>query len=58
MNGLINSGQLLLKKKVKRKENGQLGDFEIAPDFDNGGIYKEIYQGEKKIQVIKDNVPF
>ena len=45
-------------EKVKRKENGQLGDFEIAPDFDNGGIYKEIYQGEKKIQVIKDNVPF
>ena len=45
-------------EKVKRKENGQLGDFEIAPDFDNGGIYKEIFQGEKKIQVIKDNVPF
>ena len=45
-------------EKVKRKENGQLGDFEIAPDFDNGGIYKEIYQGEKKIQVIKDNIPF
>ena len=45
-------------EKVKRKENGQLGDFEIAPDFDNGGIYKQIYQGEKKIQVIKDNVPF
>ena len=45
-------------EKVKRKENGQLGDFEIAPDFENGGIYKEIFQGEKKIQVIKDNVPF
>ena len=45
-------------EKVKRKENGQLGDFEIAPDFENGGIYKQIYQTDKKIQVIKDNVPF
>jgi hypothetical protein len=45
-------------KRLKGKRMGKLGDFEIAPDFDNGGIYKEIYQGEKKIQVIKDNVPF
>lgn len=29
-------------EKVKRKENGQLGSFKIAPDFKNGGIYKEL----------------
>lgn len=46
-------------EKVKRKENGQLGSFEIAPDFKNGGVYKEISEYDKKIQVIKDNdIPF
>jgi twinkle protein len=29
-------------EKVKRKENGQLGSFKIAPDFRNGGVYKPI----------------
>ena len=29
-------------EKVKRKENGQLGSFKVAPDFKNGGIYKEL----------------
>ena len=45
-------------EKVKRKENGQLGDFDIAPDFKNGGIYKDIDLETKKFEVIKDNIPF
>ena len=45
-------------EKVKRKENGQLGEFEIAPDFDSGGIYKDISLQNKKFEVITDNVPF
>jgi len=45
-------------EKVKRKENGQLGDFDIAPDFKNGGIYKDIELETKKFEVIKDNIPF
>ncbi|BCV05887.1 MAG: hypothetical protein CM15mV120_050 [uncultured marine virus] len=28
--------------KVKRKDNGMLGSFDLAPDFKNGGIYAEI----------------
>ena len=45
-------------EKVKRKENGQLGDFDLAPDFNNGGIYKDIDLETKKFEVIKDNIPF
>jgi twinkle protein len=46
-------------EKVKRKENGQLGDFEVAPDFYNGGVYKPIDQNNKRFEVIKDNnIPF
>ena len=45
-------------EKVKRKENGQLGDFDLAPDFKNGGIYKDIDLETKKFEVIKDNIPF
>ena len=46
-------------EKVKRKENGQLGDFEVAPDFTNGGVYKPLEAENKKFEVIKDtNVPF
>ena len=45
-------------EKVKRKENGQLGEFEIAPDFDSGGIYKDIDLASKKFEVITDNLPF
>ena len=45
-------------EKVKRKENGQLGDFDIAPDFNNGGIYKDIDLASKKFEVITDNLPF
>ena len=45
-------------EKVKRKENGQLGSFEIAPDFKNGGVYKSIKK-KNKFEVIKDNdIPF
>jgi|TARA_R110000772_G_scaffold65396_1_gene145945 twinkle protein len=45
-------------EKVKRKENGQLGEFEIAPDFDAGGIYKDIDLAKKKFEIITDNIPF
>ena len=46
-------------EKVKRKENGQLGDFEVAPDFFNGGVYKPVDAENKKFEVIKDtNIPF
>jgi twinkle protein len=45
-------------EKVKRKENGQLGDFDIAPDFTAGGIYKDITLASKKFEVITDNLPF
>jgi twinkle protein len=46
-------------EKVKRKENGQLGYFELAPDFKNGGVYKCVTEKDKKFKIIKDNdVPF
>lgn len=46
-------------EKVKRKENGQLGDFEVAPDFLNGGVYKPVDAENRKFEVIKDtNIPF
>ena len=45
-------------EKVKRKENGQLGDFDLAPDFKNGGIYKDVDLETKKFEVINDNIPF
>jgi twinkle protein len=47
-------------EKVKRKENGQLGSFQIAPDFyDGGGVYKHFTRENKKFEVIKDNnIPF
>jgi len=47
-------------EKVKRKENGQLGHFEIAPDFyEGGGVYKHLTRENKKFEVIKDNnIPF
>jgi len=46
-------------EKVKRKENGQLGSFEIAPDFKNGGIYKIVKESDKKFEIIKDSdIPF
>jgi twinkle protein len=45
-------------EKVKRKENGQLGSFVVAPDFKNGGVYKAI-QLKNKFEIIKDvNIPF
>jgi twinkle protein len=45
-------------EKVKRKENGQLGEFDIAPDFSNGGIYKDVDLETKKFEVITDDIPF
>lgn len=46
-------------EKVKRKENGQLGCFDLAPDFLNGGVYKSINKSDKKLEVVKDNnIPF
>jgi twinkle protein len=35
-------------EKVKRKENGQLGSFNIAPDFKNGGVYRGLNLGDMK----------
>jgi len=45
-------------QKVKRKENGKQGDFMVAPDFMNGGVYKEIDKDKQRFEVIKDNIPF
>ena len=58
-------------EKVKRKENGQLGSFNIAPDFKNGGVYKGLNTGDlkydpptfqpdpvPKIEDKEDNIPF
>jgi len=45
-------------QKVKRKENGKQGDFMVAPDFGNGGVYKEIDKDIQRFEVIKDNIPF
>jgi len=45
-------------QKVKRKENGKQGDFMIAPDFKNGGVYKSIDKNKQRFEVIKDNIPF
>ncbi|WP_288955964.1 toprim domain-containing protein [uncultured Polaribacter sp.] len=45
-------------EKVKRKENGQLGEFDIAPNFNEGGIYKDIDLETKIFEVITDDLPF
>jgi len=52
-------------QKVKRKENGKQGVFKIAPDFKNGGAYKNINDSDQRIIVekrkfenIKSNLPF
>lgn len=45
-------------QKVKRKENGQQGDFMIAPDFKNGGVYKEIDEKKQRFTVMSDQIPF
>ena len=46
-------------EKVKRKENGQLGDFDIAPDFKNGGVYRDVDLNTKRFEVVTDDdVPF
>ena len=45
-------------QKVKRKENGKQGDFMVAPDFQNGGVYKSIDKNKQRFEVIKDNIPF
>jgi len=46
-------------EKVKRKENGQLGSFKIAPDFKNGGVYKNIELiSTFKPPIKNDDVPF
>ena len=42
--------------KVKRKDNGMLGSFDLAPDFKNGGIYAQI---KKQTPLLtKSNIPF
>ncbi len=45
-------------QKIKRKENGQLGEIEICPDFNSGGVYLPVDQNEKIIEIHKDIVPF
>ena len=45
-------------QKVKRKENGKQGDFMVAPDFKNGGVYKEINEYEQKISNQNSDIPF
>ena len=46
-------------EKVKRKENGQLGEFDIAPDFKRGGVYRNVDDNDKKYEVATDDdVPF
>ena len=45
-------------QKVKRKENGQQGDFMIAPDFKNGGCYKWLNKEKQRFEVMKDTIPF
>jgi hypothetical protein len=46
-------------EKVKRKENGQLGEFDIAPDFKSGGVYRNVDDNDKKYEVATDDeVPF
>ncbi|QDP47664.1 MAG: putative bifunctional DNA primase/polymerase [Prokaryotic dsDNA virus sp.] len=44
-------------QKVKRKENGQLGTFTLAPDFNSGGVYKNVVQTKIR-PAIKNNIPF
>ena len=39
-------------------DNLELGEFDIAPDFTNGGIYKDIDLETKKFEVITDDLPF
>ena len=43
-------------QKVKRKENGKQGIYEVAPDFKNGGVYRPVNQHEKKISIEKDRI--
>jgi twinkle protein len=45
-------------QKVKTKENGIQGDFMIAPDFKNGGVYKAVDKDKQRFEVIRDNIPF
>ena len=41
-------------QKVKRRENGTQGVFEIAPDFRNGGFYRVLGDDTKVIVTEKD----
>jgi twinkle protein len=45
-------------QKVKRKENGQQGKFIIAPDFKNGGVYKNGNLEKVKRLDVTNNLPF
>tara|TARA_Y100000592_G_scaffold34420_1_gene54728 strand:+ start:4754 stop:6427 length:1674 start_codon:yes stop_codon:yes gene_type:complete len=45
-------------QKVKRKENGKQGNFMIAPDFKNGGVYKDVNKFEQKINTQRSDIPF
>ena len=45
-------------QKVKRKENGKQGSYLVAPDFKNGGSYKDVNKNSHRITVVKDEIPF
>ena len=34
------------------------GNFMVAPDFRNGGVYKEINEYDQKISTQKSDIPF
>ena len=45
-------------QKVKRKDNGKQGNFMVAPDFNNGGVYKEVNEYDHKITTQRSDIPF
>jgi hypothetical protein len=45
-------------KRLNEKKTDNWANFDIAPDFKNGGIYKDIDLETKKFEVITDDLPF
>ena len=37
-----------MSKKLSEKKTVKLGDFDIAPDFENGGVYKSLRSSQIK----------
>ncbi len=42
--------------KVKRKDNGSLGSFDLAPDFESGGLYRELKSSKPILK--RNQIPF